>query len=317
MRALILLAVIFLTLISAAASGEIGYDAVLVRSDLPYEWVIAQAYSERAKIPIIPIEPREIKKETKDMLSGFKAQGAERILILGGESAVSPEIVQEIESIGFTTHRISEIDRYGTSARAAVELYPDAKEVILVSAEKADFLLLGERLSLAAGMPILFVKQDSVPKSAYGAIDALKPDRILLITGSETVEKELAALGISIEKIRSYEEIDRYDKEKKEKERLRIFIFIAVLVFILILFFIYRRREAKKLAYTMLTQDEDKIISAIENRGGEILQEELFEITGFSRPKISRLVSDLENRKLIVKEQFKKTFKLKINKKVI
>lgn len=315
---LVLLSALLLLINAGAASaGEAGYDAIVVRSDLPYEWIIAKAYSEKAKIPIIAVEPKEIKKETREMLSGFKASGAGEILILGGESAISPEIAQEIEGMGFTTHRISETDRYGTSARVAVDLYSGADEVVIVSADKADFLLLGERLSLAAGAPILFVKHDAVPKSTYDALNIIRPERIFIITDSKTIEDELRALGTGIEKIESYEEIKRYDSEEREKSRFRVLVIITTLSGLLLLFFIYRRRREKKLAYAMLTSDEDKIISAIKEKGGEILQEELYEITGFSRPKISRLVMELEERKLIAKEQFKKTFKLKINKEVV
>ena len=57
------------------------------------------------------------------------------MLIIGGEAAISPGIQSELDSMGFATHRISEADRYGTSARVAVELYPDSKEVVLASGE--------------------------------------------------------------------------------------------------------------------------------------------------------------------------------------
>jgi len=317
-KVLVLLSALLLLINAAATSaGEVSYDAIVVRSDLPYEWIIAKAYSEKAKIPIIAVEPREIKKETRDMLIGFKNAGAGKILILGGESAISLEIAKEIEGMGFTTHRISEIDRYGTSARVAVDLYSDAEEAIIVSADKADFLLLGERLSLAAGAPILFVKHHSVPKSTYDALKIIMPGKIFLISDSPEIEKELEALGIGFQKIESYEEVSLHDRGERERTRFRALVFISALSGILMLFFIYRRRKEKKLAYAMLTSDEGKIISAIKNKGGEILQEELYEITGFSRPKISRLVIELEERKLIVKEQFKKTFKLKINKEVV
>ncbi len=45
-------------------------------------------------------------------------------------------------------------------------------------------------------------------------------------------------------------------------------------------------------------------------------QDELYDATGFSRPKISRIVSELVERDLVEKTQFKRTFKLKIKKEL-
>jgi uncharacterized membrane protein len=76
-------------------------------------------------------------------------------------------------------------------------------------------------------------------------------------------------------------------------------------------------KKKERVPYNVLTEDEERIIRIIEESGGEIGQDALYSKTGFSRPKISRLVSELVERDLIEKTQFKRTFKLKIKKELI
>ena len=67
----------------------------------------------------------------------------------------------------------------------------------------------------------------------------------------------------------------------------------------------------------VLTEDERKIVDAIENMGGEIKQEELPEKTGFSRPKVTKIIQDLEDKKIISRVKHGKTYKVKIMKKFV
>lgn len=282
-----------------------AYDVILVRSDLPPDWVIAQTYSQRSGIPIVATLPDVLEPHVKTQLSGYKAAGFERVLIIGGEAAISPGIQQEMDSMGFATHRISEADRYGTSARVAIELYPGSKEVVLASGEDFEDLLTARRMAGDLGVPILFSKHDEVPVSVLNAMDKIGVEKVILIgldLGDYLTERGYV--------------IDRNPGAAAPAPDMRfIYLFSGILLGAVGFAALSRIKKARdRVSYTLLTRDEEKIVKTILEDGGELMQDQLPQRTGFSRPKISRIVSDIEGRGIISKEPDGRTQKLRVKK---
>ncbi|MFV2041307.1 MAG: helix-turn-helix transcriptional regulator, partial [Candidatus Hydrothermarchaeales archaeon] len=98
---------------------------------------------------------------------------------------------------------------------------------------------------------------------------------------------------------------------------LRILDIALGLVLGVLLSLVLRWKRREKVPMNVLTSDEERVVRSIIDGGGEIGQDELYSLTGFSRPKISRLVAELVERDLIEKTQFKRTFKLKMKKELI
>ncbi len=67
---------------------------------------------------------------------------------------------------------------------------------------------------------------------------------------------------------------------------------------------------------TALEGDEKKLIKEISDRGGEMLQNELVLSLNFSKAKVSRMVSDLEKRGMVVKKQYGLTNKVALAGKI-
>ncbi len=61
---------------------------------------------------------------------------------------------------------------------------------------------------------------------------------------------------------------------------------------------------------TALEGDEKKLVREIADHGGEILQNELVLSLNFSKAKVSRMLTDLERRGLLVKKQYGLTNKV-------
>ncbi len=61
---------------------------------------------------------------------------------------------------------------------------------------------------------------------------------------------------------------------------------------------------------TALEGDEKKLVKEIADHGGEMLQNELVLSLNFSKAKVSRMVTDLEKRGLVVKKQYGLTNKV-------
>jgi len=75
-----------------------------------------------------------------------------------------------------------------------------------------------------------------------------------------------------------------------------------------------RRRHRGEMAEIFLNQEEQKVVDLIRASGGEILQENIWKDgnTPFSRPKVSRIIADLESKGVVQKKPYKKTFKVKL-----
>ncbi|MDP8012543.1 MAG: hypothetical protein RAK22_00375 [Nanoarchaeota archaeon] len=74
-----------------------------------------------------------------------------------------------------------------------------------------------------------------------------------------------------------------------------------------------KRRNTRTQIISILTPDERKILDMIRRRES-IYQHELLELTGFSKAKISKIVSKLVNYRLVKKKQMGKINELKFNR---
>ncbi len=297
--------------------GSLGsdYDAILVRSDILADWILAQSYSQRSGIPIVATAPDSLGESLRSQLAGYRGFGFSSVLIIGGEKAISPTVQQELEEMGYATHRIVEADRYGTSAQVAMELFPDSKIAIVVDGAAQEALLVAGRIASATGNPVLFIKGDQIPPSVARALDAVNPERIIFVDlgSSGGAANELSAKGFVVERITKVEEFKLEGARVLRREYL--YLAFGVLVGVALLALALRLKGVKEqLPYTLLTGDEEKLVKAIMDSGGEVTQDKLPEITSFSRPKVSRLVAELEARGILSKEPLGRTQKLVVRK---
>ena len=71
----------------------------------------------------------------------------------------------------------------------------------------------------------------------------------------------------------------------------------------------YRERKTKrKLGQSLLTENQKFLIRLIYDKQGKISQKDLCEVTGFSKSKISRNLVPLEERGLIIREKWGRTY---------
>lgn len=75
----------------------------------------------------------------------------------------------------------------------------------------------------------------------------------------------------------------------------------------------WRRKRASAISY-VLNEEEKLIVDFIKSRGGEVMQEDIWKESSFqfSRPKVSRIIADLEQRGVLKREAYKKTFKVSL-----
>lgn len=304
MRELLVLLLFF----TAGATAP-QYDVILVRSDLPFDWVIAQAYSHSSGLPIVVTSPDHLEDNVREQLQGYLHSGYSNIVIIGGEQAVSPSIKTELDDMGFLTHRISEGDRYGTSARVAMELFGRNERAVAVNGESYDGLLTAERIASTLRAPILFLKGGGITPSVERALGALGVKKIYYVGASSEVVKGLAARGYEVEVVG-----EGWVQSPRPNTSLLTFAIGLLLGGLLVLAGLRLKRYKARVPMTILTEDEEKVVRAILDNGGVLTQDKLPEKTDFSRPKISRIIMELAGRGIISKKPHGKTQKLTIKK---
>ena len=96
--------------------------------------------------------------------------------------------------------------------------------------------------------------------------------------------------------------------------------FVLILLISLGLFIFYRysrvRVQEIKIPSSLLSEDEMTICGIIKNEGGKIKQKKLSSITGFSKAKITKILTNLEKKELIEREPVGRTFVITLKKKI-
>jgi len=97
---------------------------------------------------------------------------------------------------------------------------------------------------------------------------------------------------------------------EKEGDNNLVFIYI-LLAFISGLFLGCLFKFTRKKGTNFLKEDEEVVMDLIKEKG-KITQREIRERTNFSKSKVSRLLMEMEQRDLIEKEKYKKTYIVKL-----
>ncbi len=311
---------IFVSLISPTIVEASNYDVIVVRGDILIDYTVAQAYSQKEKIPILLTDPKDLSPSSKRELLGFYNAGARRVLIIGGTTeAISEEIELEISSIGYEITRIWDWDRAGTAARISIDLWKSSREAVIINGAVEESYLIASTFAMKRGIPILITNENDLPHSTKDALEKINSRKVYLVGPmiSENISNSLTENGISVE--RFGKDIDITDIEDIGGEgfnfRVDIFSLIAGLfIGTLSLFLVFRFKKDESVPVFVLTEDERKLVQALKN--GEDRQEKLPDATNFSRPKVTRIVMDLESKGIIFREKKGKTFKIKLDKPI-
>jgi uncharacterized membrane protein len=307
-----LMMAIFMAVISMpSAQAIVEYDVIVVRGDLPTDYTIASVYATTEKIPLVFVNPDGIQTQIRSELTGFREKGYQLLLIIGGESAISTSVEDELKGMGFIVNRLWDWDRYGTAARVAIELWGESHEVVITEGEDYSGFLLAQRIALGKGVPILFVKNSVITEQTRNAIRKIGAKSVTLISSERSTEEALKASGLTVEMV---ETATLKDSAGNPLELTDFYLVFSMGVIILLGAFILFR-QSEKSNIVIMNEDEEKMIEILRIHG-KTEQNKLAHLTGFSKPRISRMLRSLEDRGLIEREKLKKTFKIKLKTKI-
>ena len=155
----------------------------------------------------------------------------ERVLILGGPTAISAEVEQQLQDFGFVTERRAGDSRFETAVDVASRDAGSADTVILARAFAApdasdptqafaDVMAVGA-WSAEEGWPILLTQTEALTGPTREYLLASGVERVKLIGGtaaiSQAVEDELVALGFQVERVAG---ADRFETATEVAEKL-------------------------------------------------------------------------------------------------
>ena len=192
---------------TAGANGAGGADTViLARGDDEGNFADGLASSVLAGAlngPILLTRTDSLPDPIIDIIGELGAQDA---VLLGGLTAISDDVGDELEEMGLEVRRIGGSDRYETAAMIAEE----ASELIelqdyafIVNGTAVPDALVAGASSFKNGAPILQVRKDSVPTVTAEALAALAIAEVYLVGDkavlSDKVESSLDGLdGVSV-----------------------------------------------------------------------------------------------------------------------
>lgn len=185
--------------IAMVATGETFPDA------------LAAAYVAGANPGPIVLTPKGgVAQQTLD---GLAAVGAQGVIIVGGNEAVSPNVATQLTNAGYQVDRIFGTDRYDTAAQLARALPPEAigelgnegRTAIIASGENYPDALAAGPVSYWAGFPILLTQQGALPASTSSTLDDLGIENAIVLGGEAAVgtavTTQLTTAGISWDRI--------------------------------------------------------------------------------------------------------------------
>ena len=316
MKGRIGLTVLFALALVAQGVFAANYDVVVVRGDYPVDLILGQTYARQAAIPLVSVSRFGITQEVEYELYGYRAQGYKNAVIIGGEDSVPPGVEQDLNRLNFTATRLWDWNRYGTAARVAVSLWEKADTVVVTVGDQPGTLLTAGRTAFDFKSPILLVETEKVPQETKQAIQEIGASRIILIGNvSEEVKAELSELG-GLQPTQQTQ-ITIAKKAGNSKGLFLIGIIVGGLVIFLVssLFSVGIFGQKRGVPSDILSDDEKKIVKELEEKS-ELKQEELPKLTGFSKQKITRLTFELEERDILEKKRFGKTYILILKRSV-
>jgi len=119
---------------------------------------------------------------TKDSIPRVVAKELDRldphtIRVLGGESAISAAVFEELKRYSHNAVRLAGSDRYGTSVAISQDTYPDARylpdTIVIATGEAFPDALAGGPLASKLWAPLLLVRHGSVPDVVIEEIERI------------------------------------------------------------------------------------------------------------------------------------------------
>lgn len=208
------------TAVEIAQTGWIdGAESVILTTAVNYpDALTGTALAYQLDSPILLTDQGELNQETKAEIIRLKSS---KVYILGGETAISSEIKNEISAMGLETKRIAGNTREGTAVEIAKEIEVISNNVpskaIIVYAKNYPDALAIAPYAAQNGYPILLADTNSLSKETNSYLENIS--ETIVIGGTSVINEEVLKTLPSPTRISG---ATRYDTMKEIIEQLTI-----------------------------------------------------------------------------------------------
>lgn len=191
---------------------------ILVNENSFSDALTASVLAEAMDVPILLTNGNDISPEVLFEMQRLKAKD---VLILGGESSVSPVVEAKLKALKANVERIAGKDRYETSAIIADKIYSiggNNRSAIVVSGENYPDAISIAPVAARELKPILLVKKDEMSRAVSDVLmyDSIK--NITIVGGENSVSKKIEGRFLRWDVTRIAGQ-DRYDTSEKIAEQ--------------------------------------------------------------------------------------------------
>jgi uncharacterized membrane protein len=310
--------------VSPALAQKSPYDLIIVRNDNLIDYIVALPYSHMFGTPILLVNPTELDPGTMAQLESYVKFGWGKVLLIGNSKAVSDTVQDQLLEMGFSVERIGGNDRTETAAKLAEKFFPNGSQTVVI-ASSSDYgsALAAARWSMVERWPLLLTYNSSLSNATKAALEELHPNLVVIVGAGlpPDLEDQLQALGYKTYWMKKGIEIT-VPQPPVQKETNWSLIILAVLLSLGVavpatVYYAKKKWAANNVPIEVLTEKERIVVKAILEKGGTVKQEELPDLTGYSRPTISRIIQELEKKQLVTREKVGKTVIVKLTKEII
>lgn len=159
----------YATAVQISKEGWEESSTVLVaRGDSFADALAGVTLAHEKNAPILLTEKNRLSAETKKEIERLQA---EEVVLLGGASAISLEVEDELKSLQLNTKRISGKDRYDTARLIAEELSLKPDTAIIAYGKNFPDALSIAPYAARMGYPILLTDKDFLPKASRSFLE--------------------------------------------------------------------------------------------------------------------------------------------------
>ena len=181
----------FETSANLSATFEPGVDVAYIASGSNYPDALAGAAAAGATGgPVLLVQQTEIPTAVLTELVRLEPN---KIVVLGGTTAVSSDVEANLNRLIAPTTRIGGATRFDTATAVSKDTYPDgASTVYITSGANFPDALAGAAAAGATDAPVLLVYETEIPASVKVELERLKPTNIVVLGGTTVISAAVA-----------------------------------------------------------------------------------------------------------------------------
>lgn len=160
-------------------------SALIVRSDGFADGLAGGPLAASLGAPLLLSDSDRLSPAAARVLQTTVEPGSE-VLLLGGTSALSTKVAQDLRDGGWQVRRLSGSDRYATAALVAAEL-PASDRAFLVSGQTFPDALAASAIAARDGIPVLLTAADRLPAATRAALTDRQVDDVTVAGGTQAV----------------------------------------------------------------------------------------------------------------------------------